>query len=97
MAQLTIHGTWKSIVALACLMAFVALTAYAIAAGVSLGIWLYVMVLATIVFGFWSKEDHLAIGGIMGFALLIVLDVMLRIGLLAFNECHGSFSALTGC
>ncbi|GEM_PF-7088140 len=97
MAQLTVHGTWKSVVALACLIAFIAIVAYAVAAGRSLGIWPYALAMATIVFGFWSKEDHVAIGGIMGIALLVVLDVMLRVGVLAFNQCHGSFSILTGC
>ena len=97
MAQLTIHGSWKSVAALACLMAFVALLAYAIAAGTSLGIWLYALALAAIVFGFWSKEDHVAIGGIMGLSLLVILDVILRIGLLKFNACHGAFSVLAGC
>lgn len=97
MAQLTIHGTWKSIVALACLVSFIGVVAYAVAAGVSLGMWPYVLVIATMVFGFWSKEDHVAIGGIIGLSLLIVLDVVLRIGILAFNVCHGRFSMLSGC
>ncbi|MEA3200184.1 MAG: hypothetical protein QOE90_1612 [Thermoplasmata archaeon] len=97
MAQLTIHGTWKSIVALACLVAFIGVVAYAVAAGVSLGAWPYLLVIATMVFGFWSREDHIAIGGIIGLSLLIVLDVVLRIGILAFNTCHGRFSMLSGC
>lgn len=97
MAQLTIHGTWKSVVALALLLAFVGLVAFAIASGKSLGLWLYLVVLAVIVFGFWSKEDHVAVGGIMGLSLLVILDVLLRIGVLAFNQCHATFGSLTGC
>jgi len=97
MAQLTIHGTWKSILGLAFLFAFVALVAFAVASGKSLGIWLYALAFAAMVFGFWSKEDHVAIGGIMGLSLLVILDILLRIGVLAFNECKPHFSAIAGC
>jgi hypothetical protein len=97
MAQLTIHGTWKSVVALTMLLSFVGVLAYAMAAGVSMGVWPYLLVILTIAFGFWSKEDHIAIGGIMGFSLLLILDVILRVGILAFNYCHGRFGILSGC
>lgn len=97
MAQLTVHANWKSIAALSSMFVFLGLTAFAIVAGTSLGIWLYLVVIALIFFGFWSKEDHLAIVGIMGFWLLIILDIILRIGLLAFNECHATFSIWAGC
>lgn len=103
MAQLTTHGNWKSIAALASLVALLGLVAYAVVSGESLGIWLYVFSIAAMVFGFWSKEDHLAIGGIVGINLVLILDILLRIGLLGFTECkppapgEPGFSALFGC
>ena len=97
MAQLTVHGNWKSITAMACLFAFVGLLTYAIAAGTSLGLWLYLFAFLAIAFGFASKEDHIAVFGIMAFALLIILDIILRIGVLAFNQCHTTFGILSGC
>lgn len=97
MAQLTVHGNWKSIAALASLLALFSLIAYAVVAGESLGIWLYVFSMGAMIFGFWSKEDHLAIGGIVGINLVIILDILLRIGLLGFTECKPNFSALFGC
>lgn len=97
MAQLTTHANWKSVAALTSMFTFLGLLVFALAAGTSLGIWLYAAVVALIFFGFWSKEDHLAIVGIMGFWLLIILDIILRVGVLAFNECHATFSILTGC
>jgi len=97
MAQLSIHGNWKSIAALASLVALLGLIAYSVVAQESLGMWLYVLSLAAMVFGFWSKEDHLAIGGIVGLNLVMILDILLRIGFLGFTECKPDFSALTGC
>lgn len=97
MAQLTVHGNWKSVAALASLFAFVGVLAFAVVAGESLGIWPYLVATLLMVFGFWSKEDHLAIAGIMGISLVLILDVLMRIGVLAFNTCHDTFSIWTGC
>lgn len=97
MAQLSVHGNWKSILALTSLVVTFGLLAYSLAAGESLGIWLYVFSFAAMILGFWSKEDHIAIGGIVGINLVLILDIILRIGLLGFTECKPNFSALTGC
>lgn len=97
MAQMSVHGNWKSIAALACLVALVGILTYAVVAHESVGIWLYVFAFATMILGFMSKEDHVAIGGIMGIFLVLILDIILRIGLLGFTECKDTFSALYGC
>lgn len=102
MAQLGVHGNWKSIAALTCLVTTFGILAYSVVAHESLGMWLYVFSLATMVFGFWSKEDHLAVGGIVALNLVLVLDIILRIGLLGFTECKpvdgsAGFSMLFGC
>jgi hypothetical protein len=97
MAQLTTHGSWKSIAALASLFALVGIVAFTVIAHTSLGIWPYVAAFALMVFGFWSKEDHLAVAGISGLALVLLLDIILRIGILAFNHCKGTFTVLGGC
>ena len=103
MAQLTTHGNWRSITALACLVATFGVLAFSVVAGESTGIWLYLLSLATMVFGFWSKEDHLAVSGIVVLNLVLVLDILLRIGLLGFTECKApetggpGFSIWFGC
>lgn len=85
MAQLAYMGDWKSVFALASLLTLFALMGYASIAHVSLGPIIYVIALAVIVLGFWSKEDAIAIGGIVGINLLVILDILLRIGVLGFN------------
>lgn len=97
MAQLRIHGNWKSIAALACLVTMFGLLAYSVVARESLGAWLYIFSLGAIVFGFWSKEDHVAVSGIAGIFLVLTLDIILRIGFLGFTECKPHWSALFGC
>lgn len=100
MARLSVHGNWKSILALASLVAMVGVLIVALVAGESVGIWLYVLAILAMFLGFWSKEDHVAIGGITGFFLVMILDIILRIGLLGFTECKtigGGFSIWTGC
>lgn len=97
MAQLSIHGNWKSIAALASLVALVGVLAYSVVTRDSTGAWLYIFSFATMIFGFWSKEDHLAVSGITGLFLVLILDIVLRIGMLGFTECKGAFGALTGC
>lgn len=104
MAQLAVHGNWKSIFALASLITMIGLTVVAVAAGESVGIWLYVLSILAMVFGFWSKEDHVAVGGIIGFFTIMMLDIVLRIGLLGFTECKApldgsapGFSIWFGC
>ena len=103
MAQLTIHGNWRSIAALTCLVATLGIMAWSVVSGESTGIWLYLFSLATMVFGFWSKEDHLAVSGIVALNLVLVLDILLRIALLGFTECKApetggaGFSIWFGC
>lgn len=102
MAQLAVHGNWKSIAALAFLVASVGVMAYAVVASDSVGIWLYLLTFLTMIFGFWAKEDHLAVGGMVGISLVLMLDIVLRIGLLGFTECKAGvgtpgFSIWTGC
>lgn len=102
MAQFGIHGGWKSIAALASLLTFFGLLLYASlmhlgpwhnladptirATTVRLGMILYVLAILAIFFGFWSKEDTIAMGGIVGISLLMVMDVLLRVGMLGFNQ-----------
>lgn len=85
MAQLGIQGTWKSIFALASMLTLYGLMAYASFAHVSLGVMIYLIALLVLVLGFWSKEDSVAVGGIIGISMLVILDILLRIGVLGFN------------
>lgn len=94
MAQFAVHGTWRSVIALTFLFAFAGLLTYGVAGGlhdvaqgarVKFGLLLYLLAVFTIGFGFWSKEDTVAIGGIVGFSLLIILDILLRVGILSYN------------
>jgi len=97
MAQLVTHGNWKSISAMASMLTFLGVLLYAILSGESLGIWPYLLAVVVMTLGFISKEDHIAVVGITGIFTVVILDVMLRIGLLAFNHCHDTFSMWTGC
>lgn len=94
MAQFAVHGTWRSVIALTALFAFLGLLAFAVAGGtaeaskdfrVNFGLGLYALALLTIIFGFWSKEDTVAMGGIIGISLLMILDILLRVGILSYN------------
>ena len=99
MAQFAIHGNWRSISALTVLFVFLGLLAFAVAGGletipvneqgvakrVQFGLGLYVLSFLVIGLGMWSKEDHIAVTGIIGLNLLIILDIILRIGVLSFN------------
>lgn len=94
MAQFAVHGTWRSVAALVSLFVFLGLMVFGIAGGfpttphggLSLyGLGLYVLSIVVITLGFWSKEDTIAVLGIMGLSALVVLDVLLRIGLLSYN------------
>lgn len=94
MAQFAVHGTPRSVVALAALFSFVGLLVFAIAGGFPdpaphtvspYGLLLYALAIAVIVLGFWSKEDIVAVLGIMGLSGLIILDVLLRVGVLSYN------------
>lgn len=86
MARLTEMRSWLSVFALASMLTFYALMAYASFTHTSLGIAIYLIAILVITLGFWSKEDAVAVGGITGFSLLIVLDILLRIGVLGFNN-----------
>ena len=102
MAQFAIHGGWKSVAALASIITFTGLLVFALAGGltslpdddagtskrVQYGLMLYLVGFAVIFFGFWSKEDVIAVAGITGVSLLMILDILLRIGLLGFNHVH---------
>lgn len=103
MAQFALHGGWKSTAALASLFTFLALLVFTLAGGLDhlpqdkeigagnramFGTFLYLSAFALTFFGFWSKEDWLAILGIVAVSLLIILDVLLRVGVLSFNLVH---------
>lgn len=102
MAQFAIHGGWKSVAALASLITFTGLLVFALAGGlhslpdddagtgkrVQFGLMLYLTSILVMFFGFWSKEDVIAIAGIIAFSLLMILDIILRIGVLGFNHVH---------
>lgn len=85
MARLADMSSWRSVFALASLLTFYALMAYASIATISLGGTIYILAILVITLGFWSQEDSIAIGGIAGISLLVILDVLLRIGVLGFN------------
>jgi hypothetical protein len=102
MAQFALHGGWKSVAALACLLTFLGLLTFSMAGGlaglpddeagtdrrVQFGLILYAVAFATMVFGFWSKEDVIAIAGIIALSGLVILDILLRVGVLSFNHVH---------
>lgn len=94
MAQFAVHGTWRSVIALTFLLAFAGLLTFAVAGGlhdasktarVYFGLILYLLAFFAIGFGFWSKEDTVAVGGIIGVSLLMILDILLRVGILSYN------------
>ena len=94
MAQFAVHGTWRSVFALASLFALVGGIVYAMAGGVPapaphalplFGLMLYVLSIVVIGLGFWSKEDVVAVLGIMALATLVILDILFRIGILGYN------------
>lgn len=102
MAQFALHGGWKSVAALASLLTFLGLLIFSLAGGlagipnddagdarrVQYGLLLYAAAFAVIVFGFWSKEDVIAILGIVALSALMILDILLRVGVLSFNHVH---------
>lgn len=104
MAQFGVHGDWKGIAAFATLFVFFGMLAYATAGGldhapddaggrakkVQFGAITYLMVTVAMVLGFWSKEDVVAILGIIGWGLLIVMDVVLKVGVLSFPPLTGA-------
>lgn len=94
MAQFAVHGTWKSVFALASLFSFLGLLVFALAGGVPppaqgsvspYGMALYALAFAVIVLGFWSQEDIIAVLGIMALSSLVMLDILLRVGVLSYN------------
>ncbi|MFA5860790.1 MAG: hypothetical protein WDA16_03755 [Candidatus Thermoplasmatota archaeon] len=99
MAHFAVHGTWRGVAALAALFTFTGMLVFALAGGVHptppgptgqhtfplFGGLMYVAVLAVIVLGFWSKEDVIAVLGIVGLSALVILDILLRIGVLGYN------------
>jgi hypothetical protein len=94
MAQFAVHGTPRSVVALAALFTFVGLLVFAMAGGFPdaanhklplYGLLLYALAIAVIALGFWSKEDIIAVLGIMALSGLIILDILLRVGVLSYN------------
>jgi len=95
MAHFAVHGTWRSVIALTSLFTFVGMLVFSLAGGVPepnihalpvFGLLLYVVSIAVIALGFWSKEDVVAVLGIMGFAILVILDILLRVGILSYNH-----------
>lgn len=82
MAQFGIAKKPLSIVAAASLVTFVFLLAYAAATHTPLGGTLYALSLAPIVIGMIAKEDDIAILGVVGLNVLVILDVFMHIGFL---------------
>ena len=94
MAQFAVHGTWRSVFALAALFSFTGLLVFGIAGGFPdpapqavspYGLGLYLLAIAVIALGFLSKEDIVAILGIMALSGLVILDILLRVGVLSYN------------
>lgn len=95
MAHFAVHGTWRSVFALTSLFTFMGLLVYGLAGGAPepnlhalplFGLLLYVLAIAVIALGFWSKEDTIAVLGIIAFALLLILDILFRVGILSYNH-----------
>ncbi|MHB8586790.1 MAG: hypothetical protein ACYDDF_13265 [Thermoplasmatota archaeon] len=88
MAKLDLGGRPVSILAVLALIAFLLLITYGIytagilGQGVQLGPLVYVIGIGVVILGFASREDAVAVGGIMGLNLLVILDIALRIGIL---------------
>ncbi len=55
---------------------------YEMAEPPKLGGGLYVLALAVIVLGFWSKEDNLVMLGVAGLCLIVPLDILWHVALL---------------
>ena len=82
MARSHITSSWKAVAAFLVFVLFAVALFYASLTRQRLGGLLYVLAVAAIGLGMWSKEDGTAIGGIIGLKLLVVLDIALRIGIL---------------
>lgn len=90
MARVFSGGRPVAILGLLALVIFFLLLAYgAYAAGyegrageVKLGASIYLLCLGTMVLGFASREDAVAIGAVIGLNILVILDIALRIGVL---------------
>jgi hypothetical protein len=88
MAKLGFGGRPLSILAFICLVAFLLLVGYGIVGVgwyghfIQLGPLVYIVGLGTVALGFASREDGVAVGGIMGLNLLVIADILLRVGVL---------------
>lgn len=87
MAQFGIQRKAGSMVALLSLLALLALLGYAMvnyAAGthVQLGYTIYLLSIFVIVAGIVTKEDTIAIGGVMLLNLIVILDIVYYIGVI---------------
>ena len=82
MAQFGVQRAPANMLALFTMLAFLLLIAYAAFTGTKMGGRLYLLGLAAIILGFWTKEDSVAIGGVIGLNFLVILDILLHIGLL---------------
>lgn len=82
MARSHVTSSWKAVAAFLVFVLFAVALFYAALTRERLGGLLYVLAVAAIGLGMWSKQDSAAIGGIIGLNLLVVLDIALRIGIL---------------
>lgn len=82
MAQFAVQRSVASWLALITVLVYLALIAFAVATSTKLGGILYLLGLAAIIMGFWTKEDNVAILGVMGISFVVILDILLHIGLL---------------
>lgn len=82
MARFHITSNWRATFAFAVFLVFAVTLLFAAFAQTRLGPLLYVLCLASIGLGFWAREDNAAMGGVIGLNLLVMLDVVLRIGIL---------------
>jgi hypothetical protein len=82
MAKLAPDQRPLSILAAIAFFAFALLLIYATATHVKLGWSIYAIGLVATILGFASREDAFAVGGIIGLNLLVILDIVLRIGVL---------------
>lgn len=82
MAQFAVERSVMSVVAFGVMLLFGALIIFATATSTKLGGMLYLVGLAAIVMGFWTKEDSAAIGGVIGICFVVILDIIAHIGLL---------------
>lgn len=88
MARVFSSGRPVAVLGLLSLIIFFLLLGYGVYAAavldktVKLGVLIYLLCIGTMILGFASREDSVAIGAVVGLNLLVILDIALRIGVI---------------